>query len=89
MTNEEICDLMEWHQRVAEAHMGDLLDKIRTVVEAEREACAKLCETRRPVSREECPAHWRAYESAWGLREQVANECAAAIRMRSNAGGKP
>lgn len=59
------------------------LEKFAAMVEAvEREACAKLADKQRPVSRDEAPAHWVAYEKSWGLRDMVASDIATAIRAR-------
>ena len=44
------------------------------------EEAAKICESRKPASREEFPEHWKAYEKVWGMREFFADECAMAIR---------
>lgn len=63
--------------------IGFVAGRVLAAVEEEREACAKVAEAARPVSREEAPKHWASYEKEWWLRQFVADEIAAAIRGRS------
>jgi hypothetical protein len=44
------------------------------------EDAARACDKALPCSRESAPEHWKSYAAAWGLREAVVKECAAAIR---------
>ena len=60
--------------------MRDAVDALEGARAKAIEDAAKACEQCRPVSREECPDHWKHYEKSWSMRELVANECAYRVR---------
>ena len=79
MTREEICNILDWFYAHADHSSDGLLARIEKAINiavaAEREACAKVCEERA--------------DNAWSIGEaKFAGSIAAAIRARSNEGGR-
>ena len=62
---------------------SNLTEFANEIARIEREECAKICETKKPVSIDKYPDHWKCYEDAWRMREIVAVECAETIRNKS------
>lgn len=73
MNREDIIKALDWHPAFCERHEGSLLDRIEKIVRkaeaAEREACAKVCDSH--ALAESVPG-----APTWS------EACAAAIRAR-------
>ena len=85
---ERIDDLAKWF--TDNPNHSDIKDGltvlVRDVAFAEREACASLCAEVVTYP----PGHGGQYEGYGPVKTtRSGNECAEAIRLRSNAGGKP